>query len=78
MGVIVMSNSAFTIALKISISDNLEIDELINGGTKIFYQTHVLPLIKLKGNATEVFLIFKTKDSNLVPILLNSVLEPQR
>ena len=72
-----MGNTAFKKALTISISENLKIDELINVGSKIYYQTHVLPLIKLNGNATEVYLIFKTNDAIALPILLNAVLEPQ-
>lgn len=68
-----MGNNAFTTALNFTIATS-KIDEILTVGSKIFYQTHVLSLIKLRGNASEVFLTFKGKDSQVLPILLNAVI----
>lgn len=40
--------------------------------TKIFYQTHFFPLLKLKGVADEIFIFLLAKDGTYVPVLLNA------
>jgi sigma-B regulation protein RsbU (phosphoserine phosphatase) len=47
------------------------IEELLTVGSKIFFQTHFFPLIKMQGFAHEIFLTFKSKEEGDVPVLLN-------
>jgi PAS domain S-box len=42
-------------------------------GSRIFYQTHFFPLVKLHGRAQEVFLLLRTKDGESVGMLCNAV-----
>ncbi|MDQ3950650.1 MAG: PAS domain-containing sensor histidine kinase [Gemmatimonadota bacterium] len=42
-------------------------------GSRIFYQTHFFPLIKLHGRAEEIFLILQTKGGGDVGVLTNAV-----
>jgi len=39
--------------------------------TKIFYQTHLFPLLKMQGYASEIFLHLVSKEKSLLPVLLN-------
>lgn len=41
--------------------------------SKIFYQTHFFPLLKMQGHAEEIFLTLKGADGNPLPVLLNAV-----
>lgn len=50
----------------------LKFTELLTVGSKIFYQTHFYPLIKLHGTFNEVFLSFCTKSGQEIPVLLNA------
>jgi PAS domain S-box-containing protein len=48
--------------------------ELILGvGGKIFYHTHFFPLLKLKGEAEEIYLALRTRAGTDVPVLVNAV-----
>jgi sigma-B regulation protein RsbU (phosphoserine phosphatase) len=40
--------------------------------TRIFYQTHFFPLVKMQGYAEEIFLSLLTKDGVHLPVLLNA------
>ena len=40
--------------------------------TRIFYQTHFFPLVKMHGHAEEIFISLRTKDSQDLPVLLNA------
>src|SRR5688500_17250777 len=40
--------------------------------TRIFYQTHFFPLIKMHGHAKEIFVSLQTKGSDHLPVLLNA------
>lgn len=40
--------------------------------TRIFYQTHFFPLLKLKGNAEEIFVTLLTREGIHLPVLLNA------
>ena len=52
-----------------------KLTELLTVGSKIFFDTHFYPLIKMRGMANEIFLSFKTKEGNELPVLLNVLLE---
>jgi len=55
--------------------DVLKIEDLLTPGSRIFFQTHLFPLIKMQGSAKELFLTFGTKDKSRLPILLNVLVE---
>ena len=40
--------------------------------TKIFYQTHFFPLLKLHGAAEEIFITLRSKSDEHLPVLLNA------
>lgn len=45
--------------------------------SRLFYQTHVYPLITLQGQATEVALTLSTRTGGRIPILFNAVRQQQ-
>lgn len=45
------------------------IERLFNVGTRIFYQTHWFPLLRLHGHAEEVFLLLRTRDGQSLGVL---------
>lgn len=49
------------------------IEKLLPPGGRIFYQTHVFPLLKLHGIAEELYLPLRTKDARDIPMLMNGV-----
>jgi len=49
------------------------VDTLLTTGARIFYQTHLFPLIKLHGRAEEIYLIMRTRDGSPLGVLLNAV-----
>jgi PAS domain S-box-containing protein len=49
------------------------IESLLGVGSKIFYQTHFFPLLKLHEHAEEIFLLLRTKDGEDVGMLCNAV-----
>jgi phosphoserine phosphatase RsbU/P len=46
---------------------------LLTISSRIFFQTHLYPLVKLHGHAEEIFLLFQTKLKEDIPVLLNAV-----
>ncbi|HEV7388640.1 MAG TPA: ATP-binding protein [Gemmatimonadaceae bacterium] len=48
-------------------------ESLMNVGSRIFYQTHLFPLIAMKGRADEIFLLLKATNGEDVGFLLNAV-----
>ena len=40
--------------------------------TKIFYQTHFFPLVKMQAHAEEIFITLLTKSGEYLPVLLNA------
>ncbi|HYF34815.1 MAG TPA: HAMP domain-containing sensor histidine kinase, partial [Prosthecobacter sp.] len=44
---------------------------LLTRGAKIFYQTHLFPLLKMKGEVEEIFVSIATAGGDEVPVLLN-------
>ena len=49
------------------------VETILNVGSRIFYQTHLFPLIKLQGSAEEVFLLLRGKSGGDVGALANAV-----
>jgi phosphoserine phosphatase RsbU/P len=48
------------------------VESLFTLPTRIFYQTHFFPLVKMQGWAEELFLTLLTKDNEYLPVLLNA------
>ncbi len=51
-----------------------KVEELLTVGSKIFFQTHFYPLIKIQKKADEIFMSFLTKEKKDIPVLLNVAL----
>lgn len=48
-------------------------EKILPPGGRIFYHTHVFPLLKMHGTVDEVYLPLRTRDGRDVPMLLNGV-----
>ena len=49
------------------------VETLLGMGSRIFYQTHFFPLVKLHGRAQEVFMLLRARDGSDVGMLCNAV-----
>jgi signal transduction histidine kinase len=48
-------------------------ESMLTVGTKIFYQTHFFPLLKLHGRADEIFLVLRARNGEDIAVLANAV-----
>src|SRR6476646_2816363 len=48
-------------------------ESLMNVGSRIFYQTHLFPLIAMQGRADEIFLLLKAASGDDIGFFLNAV-----
>lgn len=48
------------------------IENILTPGAKIFYQTHLFPMLKMEKQLNEIYLTFQTKEGEEVPILINA------
>jgi sigma-B regulation protein RsbU (phosphoserine phosphatase) len=51
------------------------VDNIFSVATRIFYNTHLFPVIKLHSRADEIFLTLVTKDKMDIPVLSNTTSE---
>ena len=51
---------------------SLKFDDILTVSTRIFHQTHFLPLLRLHGKADEIFLVLRQKSGAAVPMLANA------
>ena len=49
------------------------IERILTVGSRIFYQTHLFPLLSLHGHAEEIFILLKPKAGGDVAALLNAI-----
>jgi PAS domain S-box-containing protein len=49
------------------------VQKILPPGGRIFYQTHVFPILKMHGAADEVYIALRLKDGTDVPMLMNGV-----
>jgi PAS domain S-box-containing protein len=49
------------------------LQKILPPGGRIFYQTHVFPLLKLQGHVEELYVPLRSKDGADVPMLMNGV-----
>ncbi len=52
-----------------------KLTDLLTVGSKIFYQTHFSPLLRLHGKFNEIFLSFVSRSGEELPVLLNVKLD---
>jgi len=57
------------------IVNTLKLEQLLTVGSRIFFQTHFYPLIKMQGKANEIYLSFQSKNAKELPVLLNVVMQ---
>lgn len=72
-GIIVWTNPTLTTWLEYEPTELLgrSIETLFPIATKVFYNTHVFPLIRLHGKADEIFVSLLSKGATSLPILAN-------
>ncbi|GAA4470757.1 hypothetical protein GCM10023189_59960 [Nibrella saemangeumensis] len=74
-GIIVKVNQTLALLLGYT-PDELtgrKVESVLTLASRIFYQTHLFPLIKLHGRAEEIFISLANKDRAEVPVLVNAV-----
>ncbi|MDQ6828746.1 MAG: ATP-binding protein [Gemmatimonadota bacterium] len=49
------------------------VESIFTVGSRVFYQTHLFPLLRLHGRAEEIFLVLRAKDGTDVAVLANAV-----
>lgn len=49
------------------------VDAILPVASRIFYQTHFFPLLKLHGKAEEIYLSLRSKSGEEIPVLVNAV-----
>ncbi len=49
------------------------IESILPIASRLFYQTHLFPLIKMHGKVDEIFLSLQTKNKKEVPVLINGI-----
>jgi PAS domain S-box-containing protein len=74
-GIILLAN--FTLANSLGYeSDELpgkSIEFILSVASRIFYQTHLFPLLRLKGEVNEVYLSLRSRTGAEIPVLLNAL-----
>jgi signal transduction histidine kinase/CheY-like chemotaxis protein len=49
------------------------LERLLTTASRVFYQTHVFPLLKLHGRADEIHLALRTADGSELPVMLSAL-----
>jgi PAS domain S-box-containing protein len=49
------------------------VESILNVGSRIFYQTHLFPLLRLRGRAEELFLLLRPKRGEDIGAIVNAV-----
>lgn len=49
------------------------LESLLTLASRMFYQTHLFPMIRMQGKAEEIFLSLRTRSGEGIPVLLNVV-----
>lgn len=47
------------------------ISRIVTLGTRIFFQTHFFPLLRLEGHAEEIFITLRCKNTSELPLMMN-------
>ncbi len=72
-GELIAANEMFCSALGYSMGEIIgkHIEFIFTLATRIFYQTHLFPLLKLQGKAFEIFITVQTRGKEQIPLLCN-------
>lgn len=54
----------------------LKLTDLLTMGGRIFYQTHLMPLLRMQGSVAEVKLDCRRRDGSLLPVIVNATERP--
>jgi PAS domain S-box-containing protein len=57
---------------KSELRNNKSIFDLFTIGSKIYYETHLVPIVKFQGYANETYFSFLSKDGKNIPVLMNA------
>jgi signal transduction histidine kinase len=49
------------------------VEQILSPGGRIFFQTHLFPLVRIGGSASEIYLTLNTASGEDVPVMLNAV-----
>lgn len=52
--------------------DGNHVQVILSGGGRVFYQTHLFPLLKLHGQVEEIYISLRAKSGEDVPMLINA------
>lgn len=55
--------------------NKLSVQNLIGIGDRIYFETHVLPLLRMQGRVEEVRINLKSKNKKMVPVMASAVLK---
>jgi sigma-B regulation protein RsbU (phosphoserine phosphatase) len=73
-GLVRRANATFCLWLGVAENDLAGLrtfSDLLTVGGRIFYQTHVLPLVRIQGSVAELKLDMRTHDAGILPMLAN-------
>lgn len=51
----------------------VHVQKVFPPGTRIFYQTHIFPMLRMHGGVDEIYVSLRTRDAEDVPMLMNGV-----
>lgn len=73
-GILVQVNNKLCEVLNYSSEEliNKHIDAILTPGAKIFYQTHLFPLLKMEKKVDEIYLTLRAKGDKSIPVLINA------
>ncbi len=59
---------------EVEVIGRLRFEDLLTGGSRIFYKTHFLPMLMMQGKVDEMFLSLNSKSGMEYPVLMNMAL----
>lgn len=71
-GRILYANAALLGLVQAETLTGQHVDAILTPGARIFYQTHVFPLLKGQNRAEEIYLSLRTRSGDDVPVLFNA------
>lgn len=74
-GTVLRANSTLAnwLGVRTSQLSGRHFETLLSVGGKVFYQTHLFPLLKLTGHCEELYLALRTSKGDEIPVLVNAV-----
>jgi signal transduction histidine kinase len=74
-GRVIFANAPLCLWLGVARADLIgrHVESMLAVGSRIFYQTHLFPLLRLRGAANEMFVLLRAADGTDIGALLNAV-----